>query len=89
MKIKPINKPGSHRTGTLIDTSVDEIINILGFASNVQDDPYKVKHSWGFKVGKHECGIWDYKGSETVGMFSTYGPDDVFLELFGNNYGRY
>lgn len=88
MKIKPINKAGSHRTGTLIDTSVDEIISILGFAPNVQDDPDKVKHSWGFRAGKHECGIWDYKGSETIGQFSTYGSDNVFRKLFGDKYDK-
>lgn len=86
MKIKPIKKAGSHRTGTLTNISVEDINTILGFAPNVQDDPYKVKHSWGFKVGKHECGIWDYKGSEKWGEFSTYGPDTVFDKLFGDNY---
>ena len=88
MKITPINKSGSHKTGVLTNVTVRQINAILGFKPNVQDDPCKVKHSWGFTVDGKECGIWDYKGSETVGMFSTYGPDDVFLELFGFNYGR-
>jgi hypothetical protein len=88
MKITPINKSGSHKTGCLINITVEKIITILGFPPNVQDDPDKVKHSWGFKVKGKECGIWDYRGSEMVGMFSTYGPDYVFTELFGNNYNE-
>lgn len=88
MKIIPINKSGLHKTGTLVAISVEEINVLLGFEPNVQDDPSKVKHSWGFTVDGKECGIWDYKGSETMGRFSTYGPDYIFKELFGFNYGR-
>jgi hypothetical protein len=88
MKITPINKAGLHKTGTLVDITVDEINVILGFTPNVKDDTFKVKHSWGFKVEGKECGIWDYKGSEEYRQFSTYGSDAVFKELFGFNYGR-
>lgn len=86
MKITPINKAGSGRTGTLSDTSVKEIQTILGFEANCEDDPDKVKHSWGFEADGMRCGIWDYKGSEKWGQFSTYGPAEVFVNLFGNKY---
>lgn len=69
--------------------TVKKISIILGFPPNIEDDPYKVKYSWGFKADGKRCGIWDYKGSEKWGEFSTYGPDEVFKTLFGDNYGRY
>jgi hypothetical protein len=86
MNIKPINQVGSYRTGTLKDITVDRINKILGFKPNVEDDPYKVEHSWGFTADGEECGIWDYKGSAACNSFSTYGPNNVFVELFGDNY---
>lgn len=86
MKITSVNKSGAYRTGTLRKTNVDEINAILGFEPNVEDDPYKVKHSWGFKADGKQCGIWDYKGSNSWGTFSTYGPDEVFRKLFGDKY---
>jgi hypothetical protein len=35
--------------------------------------------------GRH-CGIWDYKGSQRIDEFSTFGPADVFEKLFGARY---
>lgn len=86
MDIVPVDIPGAHQTGTLYDINVSTISNILGFEPNVEDDPMKVKNSWGFKVDGKLCGIWDYKGSEKYGQFSTFGPDEVFEKLFGSNY---
>lgn len=86
MKITPNPKAGSCRTGCLINTTVKEINVILGFTPNVDDDPDKVKHSWGFKADGEMCGIWDYKGSNKWGQFSTFGPPKVFTTLFGNKY---
>jgi hypothetical protein len=79
MKIVPFNQPGACCTGN-IDSgyTVADINRILGFKPNVKDDPYKVRHSWGFKADGKECGIWDYKGSR----WSTYGPKAVFNQLF-------
>lgn len=92
MKITPIDKVGACRTGTLVGMTVKRIVEVLGFEANCKDDPYKVKHSWGFSVDidgtNHELGIWDYKGSGKSGQFSTYGPDDIFVELFGTNYNK-
>lgn len=100
MKITPINEAGSCRTGTLTNTTVKEINEILGFEPNIEDDPDKVEHSWGFRVKwttleakklntgnlRSNCGIWDYKGSHRVGQFSTYGDAVVFQKLFGNKF---
>jgi hypothetical protein len=88
MKIEPNDEGGNSRTGTLRNTSVEEINRILGFTPNVPDDPYKVVNSWGFKADGIPCGIWDYKGSHKAGQFSTDGPAEVFIALFGNKYSR-
>jgi len=42
MKIVPDNKCGSYRTGVLIDITVDQIVEALGFKANCVDDPDKV-----------------------------------------------
>lgn len=84
MKIVPFNEPGGSRKGSL-RASFKEVERVLGFPANCSDDPDKVTHSWGFKVGEHECGIWDYKGSR---ILSTDGPDEIFRELFGDKYSN-
>ncbi len=86
-RVYPIDKSGAHRTGTLTNITKADIEAVLGFAPNIKDDPYKVKYSWGFTVDGKECGIWDYKGSYRFREYSTYGPDEVFVELFGDKYG--
>lgn len=82
MKIVPVDEAGSHREGSLKGVTVAQINKALGFKPNVQDDPDKVKHSWGFTADGVLCGIWDYKGSEMFNSFSTYGPREVFEKLF-------
>ena len=76
----------THRTGNLLDINVSTISEILGFEPNVDDDPNKVVNSWAFIVGDEKCAVWDWKGSEQHGMFSTYGPSEIFEKLFGMNY---
>lgn len=84
LTIEPTDKPGEHATGSIDSRyTVREITRILGFGPNVQDDPVKVKHSWGFNVDGQPCGIWDYKGSR----WSTFGPKSVFDSLFPNKGG--
>ena len=83
MIIEALDKVGSHRTGTLENYSADEIASILGFKANCDDDPDKVEYSWGFTADGVECAIWDYKGSHKVASFSTFGPREVFEQLFG------
>ena len=82
-KIIPVPQAGTYRTGALY-ASRKEIEKVLGFKSNCEDDPDKVKYSWGFTVGGVHCGIWDYKGSHKYNQFSTYGPKEIFKLLFGN-----
>lgn len=86
LKIVPIDLSGSHKTGSLSDITVAKINAVLGFKPNQDDDPDKVVNSWGFQVNGHECGIWDYYGSHLNNTFSTYGPSEVFIKLFGNKY---
>lgn len=80
---------GGHRTGTLTNITKKDIDRVLGFTPNVEDDPDKVKYSWGFTVDGQEYGIWDYKGSWRDKEFSTYGPNNVFALLFGERYKPY
>jgi hypothetical protein len=86
MNIIPYDMPGDSRTGTLDDITIDAIVEVLGFEHNVQDDPDKVVNSWGFKVDGVQCAIWDYKGSHLHGSFSTFGPHEIFQQLFPAHY---
>ena len=80
MRVTPYDGSGSHKTGSLSSKlSLGTIIQILGFAPNVDDDESKVTASWGFKVDGVYCAIWDYKGSR----WSTFGPREKFIALFG------
>lgn len=83
MIIEAYDRVGSHRTGTLKNFTAKQIAEVLGFEANCQDDPDKVKYSWGFKADGVHCGIWDYKFSYTRKIFSLYGPREVFEQLFG------
>mmetsp|Transcript_35778 Transcript_35778/g.84110 ORF Transcript_35778/g.84110 Transcript_35778/m.84110 type:complete len:130 (-) Transcript_35778:245-634(-) len=38
---------------------------------------------WIFRVDGAVCGIWDWKGSQKVNAYSTFGPAVVFETLFG------
>ncbi len=95
MKFSPSLVRGSSRQGVIRDITAEEIEEIFGFAPNVDDDPYKVVHSWAVDVSKVEGGlpgevwtvhVWDYKGSHEFGQFSVCG-DPVILEMvFGDRY---
>lgn len=79
MIIIPHDEAGEHRTGGIDSRyTVPQINRILGFKPNIQDDPVKVKYSWGFTVDGVPCGIWDYRGSR----WSVFGPQEVFDSLF-------
>jgi hypothetical protein len=83
MIIEAIDKVGDHRTGTLSNMTAEDIARVLGFEANCQDDPDKVKYSWGFEADGVHCGIWDYYKSYTLNSWSLYGPKEVFEKLFG------
>lgn len=78
-EIMPVNEAGDSCTGRLSPSlTVGQISEILGFRPNIRDDPDKVKHSWGFTVNGHRCGIWDYRGSR----WSVYDPNKVLRLIF-------
>jgi len=78
---------GTYKQGSLIDINATTISNILGFEGDCLDDCDKVTNSWQFTVNGEKCAIWDYKGSQNIaGLFSTYGPSNVFEELFPAHY---
>ena len=80
MNITMVDRVGPCRTGNLTKT-LAEIEAVLGKA-NCEDDPDKVKYSWGFEVDGKYAAIWDYKSSYTYDSFSTYDPDGVIDMLF-------
>lgn len=82
--ITPINTlNGSYRTGGLVNITRSQIIEVLGFKPNVQDDEAKVVSSWAFNVnGREVCAIWDYKGSHLYNRWSCYDPAGVLPALF-------
>lgn len=78
MKITPNPQPGLYKTGSLSPyITPEEIERVLGFPPNVQDDPDRVTHSWGFMLDGQPCGIWDYDGVR----WSTYGDVQQLFEL--------
>lgn len=79
MKIIATNECGEYRTGSLPShLTPKDIERVLCFPANIDDDPCKVTHSWGFTVDGNKCGIWDYKGSR----WSIYDPANVLPKLF-------
>lgn len=91
MKLERMEHAIGHRTGSISGLCADEICVRLGNMETVPDDESKVCYSWAFKADGKECGIWDYYGSHNRLNFSTYGPHEVFIELFGDHYtgGKY
>lgn len=90
-KMKPKIEPrlegyGSHKTGELVGLTYEQVIDVLGFAPNIQDDPHKVINSWSFLADGNKCAVWDYKGSHEWGTWSVYGKREVFEALFGKSY---
>ena len=84
IRITPIDSlNGSYRTGGLKDITKRQIMEVLGFAPNVDDDELKVVNSWAFNVnGREVCAIWDYKGSHLYNRWSCYDPAGVLPALF-------
>lgn len=82
LNIVPNREGGSHKTGSLSEMlTVSDIKEKLGFGANRDDDTSKVKHSWSFTVNGKQCAIWDYKGSR----WSTFGPREAFVKIFGED----
>lgn len=80
MQIKMIDSVGDCMQHTL-HCSLEEIEAVLGPA-NCNDDPDKVKYSWGFEVDGIRCGIWDYYRSYRNGVWSVFGPRGVIERVF-------
>lgn len=71
------------RTGTLMFTSAGEIERWLGFGPRRDSVPGKSDHEWLFTVDGEPCAIWDSHNSARYGMFSTFGPREIFAAQFG------
>lgn len=72
------------RGGSLSHTTAAAIIERLGFEPDYHSVEGVTDEEWRFEVNGHVCAIWDHRGSgRRFGMWSTYGPPEVFLALFG------
>lgn len=78
MNIQPATNIASCRQGSLTNVSYEKIVEVLG-EPNMDDDPDKVRYSWGYTVDGQEVAIWDYKGSR----WSYYGDHALLKRLFG------
>jgi len=72
-----------HRTGSLSHTGEGNITERLGFPPARHTVEGKSDQEWLFRVGEHDCAIWDAKGSGKYGCWSTYGPPEIFAAIFG------
>jgi hypothetical protein len=72
----------SYRTGGLEGLCMDDIVDIIGFTPNVEDDPDKVQYSWRCRVNGKPFAIWDYKGSHHARRWSIYDPEHVATDIF-------
>ena len=84
IRITPLdNLNDTYRTCGLVNITKAQIMDVLGFAPNVDDDELKVVNSWAFNVnGREACAIWDYKGSHLYNRWSCYDPAGVLPALF-------
>jgi hypothetical protein len=83
MEIKMVDNAGSYACGGL-ECSLRDIAAILG-KPNVQDDPDKVTHSWGFTIDGDHCGIWDYKGVRWSIFYETPEAGQKLRDLFSSS----
>jgi hypothetical protein len=83
LKITPSNEPGRFRMGRLPPNITEEMITQrLGIDPvNEGSSDGKVTVEWRFLADGEPCGIWDYKGAR----WSTFGPHEVFAQLFSNH----
>lgn len=88
-RAKPVPYNGfiaSHKTGELNGLTKADITKVLGFKNNGTGEQYKVTMEWNFTYRGSEMSIWDWKGSAPYKYFSTFGPPELFTELFGDSY---
>ena len=76
IEIKPLDDVpnGSYRTGGLTGLTKEQIVQVLGFEPNIDDDPDKVVNSWACTVDGNTFCVWDYKGSHAWKQWSIYDP---------------
>ncbi len=69
--------------GTLSHIGAGEIERRLGIAPERNAVEGVSDHEWRFLVNGVACEIYDWHGSGRHGVWSTKGPREVFLALFG------
>lgn len=75
---------GERATASLVRITAGEISRRLGFEPNRADDKTD-DLSWGFSVDGVHCGVWSFKGSHRLGIWSTFGPREALAEIFGEH----
>ena len=98
LRIYPLQQKinNSHRTGSLIGLTAEQITSILGGLSPSATTSAPLKYQWEFGIKTAQmqdndlaisCQIWNYKGSADQDKeFSVFGPSILFRELFGVAY---
>lgn len=81
--IRPMQVETSYKQHSLAGLSAAQVAAKIGFTANIQDDPNKVKFSWGFTVNGKACSVWDWKGSHLINEFSAFGPVEELRLVFG------
>lgn len=86
LAITPI-PPDAHivslRTGSLSHISAHEITERLGIEPTRDTIEGQCDHTWRFRVGEHDCSIWDMRGASRFRVWSTCGPAEIFTAIFG------
>ena len=83
--VVPVEFYGKYKTASIVGLSRDQITQRLGFPPNLQDDPEKVAHAWGFEVDGQRCAIWDWKGSHRLHAHSAFGPREALARVFAGH----
>jgi hypothetical protein len=82
VEVSPCFVGSSHKMGHLVGLTKNEIVEKLG-EPNMQDDPDKVRFSWGFTVNGEKCAVWDWNGSSDAGEWSFFGDFSALELVFG------
>lgn len=82
-EIKPTKAPSSGRQGYLRGLTPTKITKALGIKSVGKSGDGKSNNGWYFEVAGIRCGIWDYYGSDSDGIFSYSGTREMMVAIFG------
>lgn len=89
MEIIQTSEEPRYRSGTVKGLTLAEVQQALPDVAqdNRPSGDRKTTVTWRFKADGVPCAIWDYRRSyELRRELSTFGPDRIFTDLFGEAY---